>query len=90
VRPPGTARNRREAHTATVSANPSKILSQVECAVRRFGRTTFEVPGRAEEAIEEHRHIVEAVAAADAEAAERLAIEHMRRARELRIGMLIE
>jgi DNA-binding GntR family transcriptional regulator len=63
-------------------------LSQVECAVRRFGRTTFEVPGRTEEAIEEHRHIVEAVAAA--EAAERLAIEHMRRARELRIGMLIE
>lgn len=68
----------------------NRFLSQVEFAVRRFGRTTFEVPGRAKEAVEEHRHIVEAVAEGDAEAAERLAIEHMRRARELRIRMLIE
>jgi DNA-binding GntR family transcriptional regulator len=66
------------------------FLAQVEFAVRRFGRTTFEIPGRAEEAIEEHRRIVEALRAGDAQEAERLATEHMRRARELRIRMLID
>jgi DNA-binding GntR family transcriptional regulator len=75
---------------AAANGHLNRFLSQVEYAVRRFGRTTLEVPGRAEEAVEEHRYIVEAVAAGDAEAAERLAIEHMRRARELRIKMLIE
>jgi DNA-binding GntR family transcriptional regulator len=75
---------------AAANGHLNRFLSQVEYAVRRFGRTTFEVPGRAEEVVEEHRHIVEAVAAGDAEAAERLAIEHMRRAPELRIKMLIE
>jgi DNA-binding GntR family transcriptional regulator len=57
------------------------LLTRVEFAVRRFGRTTFEVPGRAEEAVEEHRRIVEALRAGDAQAAERLATEHKRRAR---------
>lgn len=57
------------------------FLTQVEFAVRRFGRTTFEIPGRAEEAMDEHRRIVEALRAGDAQEAERLAIEHMRRAR---------
>ena len=75
---------------AAANGHLNRFLSQVEYAVRRFGCTPFEVPGRAGEALEEHRHIVEAVAAGDAEAAERLANEHMRRARELRIKMLIE
>lgn len=67
-----------------------RFLGQVEHAVRRFGTTTFQVPGRAEEAVEEHGRIVEAIAAGDAEEAERLALDHMRRARELRIRMLLE
>ena len=53
---------------------------KVKFVVRRFGRTTFEIPGRAEEAMDEHRRIVEALRAGDAQEAERLAIEHMRRA----------
>jgi len=57
------------------------FLTRVEFAVRRFGRTTFEMPGRTEEAMEEHRRIVEALRASDAQAAERLATAHMRRAR---------
>jgi DNA-binding GntR family transcriptional regulator len=40
--------------------------------------------------MEEHHCIVEALTAGDAQAAERLATEHMRRARELRIRMLID
>jgi DNA-binding GntR family transcriptional regulator len=67
-----------------------RFLTHVEFAVRRFGRTTFKVPGRAEEAMEEHRRTVEALTAGDAQAAEHLATEHMRRARELRIRMLID
>ena len=66
------------------------FLTQVEHAVRRFGRTTFEIPGRAEDTIEEHRQIVEAITTSDAKAAESLAIEHMRQARELRIRMLTD
>ena len=66
-----------------------RFLTQGEFAVRRFGRTTS-VPGRTEEAMEEHHRIVEALTAGDAQAAECLATEHMRRARELRIRMLID
>jgi DNA-binding GntR family transcriptional regulator len=67
-----------------------RFLTHVEHAVRRFGRTTFEVPGRVQEAVEEHARILESIAAGDAEAAERLAEEHMRRARQLRVQMLID
>lgn len=67
-----------------------RFLTQVEHAVRRFGRTTFEAPGRAREAVEEHARIIEAIAAGNAEVAEKLATEHMRRARQLRIQMLLD
>jgi DNA-binding GntR family transcriptional regulator len=65
-----------------------RFLTQVEHAIRRFGRTTLEVAGRAQEAVEEHARILESIAIGDAEGAERLAGEHMRRARQLRIQML--
>jgi DNA-binding GntR family transcriptional regulator len=67
-----------------------RFLGQVEHAVRRFGATTFQSPGRAEEAVEEHGRIVEAIAAGDAEGAEKFALDHMQRARELRIRMLLD
>jgi DNA-binding GntR family transcriptional regulator len=67
-----------------------RFLTQVEHEVRRFGRTTFEFPGRADEALAEHTRIVEAIARGDTEVAERLAIEHMRNARELRVRMLVD
>jgi len=75
---------------ASANEYVDRFLTQVEYAVRRFGRTTFEVPGRAQEAVEEHARILECIAARDAEIAERLAREHMRRARQLRIQMLID
>lgn len=55
--------------------------------VLRFHSTTFEYPGRAEEALAEHARIVEAVAAGDPDLAETIAKEHMGRARKIRIEM---
>jgi DNA-binding FadR family transcriptional regulator len=66
------------------------FLGQVEHAVHRFGETTYAYPGRREISVEEHQAIVDAIVASEPEKAERLAIEHMREARRLRIQMLAE
>jgi len=80
----------KEIREASSNDYVDRFLTQVEHAVRRFGRTTFEAPGRAQDAVQEHARILEAITAGDAEAAEKLATEHMRRARQLRIQMLID
>jgi DNA-binding GntR family transcriptional regulator len=67
-----------------------RFLTQIEHAVRRFGRTTLEIPGRSKEALEEHYRIMQAIASGDAKVAESSAIEHMQHARELRIKRLID
>lgn len=73
------------------TANPylSRFLTQVEHAVRRFGQTTFSLPGRGEDAAAEHLGILEAIAAGDPDLAEERAAEHMRRARESRIRQIV-
>ena len=65
-----------------------RFLVQVEYAVRRFARTTFDVPGRVKEALDEHHAIIAAISAGDADEAEARAIEHMRRAREVRFAQM--
>lgn len=72
------------------TGNPylQRFLIQVEHAVRRFERSTLESPGRADEALSEHKGIIAAVAAGDADLAEQRARDHMRRAREVRISRL--
>ena len=81
-------------HKAIREASTNRLLGrflrEVEHGVRRFGDTTLRLPGRAEETLEEHGRIVEAIAAGDPERAENFAIDHMRRARELRISMLLD
>ena len=74
------------------AGNPylDRFLEQVEHAVRRFGQTTFYYPGRMETSTEEHRLISDAILANDPGAAEQLAMNHMRRARQLRLEMLME
>ena len=67
-----------------------RFLAQAEQAYRPFGRVTYEFPGRIEAVLAEHRRILAAIAAGDEEDAERGAIEHLRRTRELRIRMLTE
>lgn len=74
---------------ATGNSYLKRFLTQVEHAVRRLDRTTYELPGRIEESLAEHRGIVEAIIAADPQQAERLAVQHMRRAREIRTQMLL-
>jgi DNA-binding GntR family transcriptional regulator len=73
------------------SGNPylDRFLVQVEHAVRRFGVSTFDAPGRTEQALAEHKSIIEAVAAGDPDLAERRAAEHMRYARETRIQAIL-
>lgn len=66
-----------------------RFLTQLEHAVRRFGRSTFEVPGRAEETLHEHFRIIEAIAAGDAERAELCAVEHMHNARQVRVAQIL-
>ncbi|MQA85501.1 MAG: FCD domain-containing protein [Streptosporangiales bacterium] len=74
------------------SGNPylERFLTQVEHAVRRFGRSTYELPGRVTEMLAEHRAILDAIAAGDADAAQQKAAEHMRRARDARVQGLLD
>ena len=65
-----------------------RFLVQVENSVRRFVTTTFDLPGRASEAVTEHNAVIDAIDAGDADAAERLATSHMRNAREARVRQM--
>ncbi|MGE5767153.1 MAG: GntR family transcriptional regulator [Bacteroidota bacterium] len=55
-----------------------------------LGPTTLAAHSRADESHAEHRAVVEAVAAGDAERAEALMRGHIRRAREIRLAMVLE
>jgi DNA-binding GntR family transcriptional regulator len=66
-----------------------RFLTQVEHAVRRFGRSTYDTPGRVAEMLGEHHAILAAIAAGDADEAERCAVAHMRRAREARMQQIL-
>ena len=74
---------------ATGNRYLERFLEQVESAVRRLGASTYETPGRTTEATEEHRRIATAIAEGDIEGAEAASLDHMRRARELRIASLL-
>ncbi|HEX2141184.1 MAG TPA: GntR family transcriptional regulator [Candidatus Limnocylindria bacterium] len=83
-----------EFHTALARASRNQILQrfvdQVHQAVRRFTRTTFSEPGRAQEAVSEHRQIIDAVKAQDEELAERVARAHMHNALNVRMAMELD
>lgn len=66
-----------------------RILLQVEHAVRRLRESTLSKPSRAEEALEEHRAILEAIARQDGEAAAKAAQVHMLHARDARIRAIL-
>lgn len=73
------------------AGNPylDRFLTQVDNAIRRFGKTTISQPGRMTEALEEHFGILEAIAAGDPDSAERRATKHMRRDREVQVAQLL-
>lgn len=66
-----------------------RFLGQVEHAVRRLPFSTLGQPGRACEVVGEHDGVVRAIEARDPETAERLARAHMKRAREIRISVVL-
>jgi DNA-binding GntR family transcriptional regulator len=55
--------------------------------VARYPSTTLSQPGRWVEANREHRDIIEAIEAQDAERAHDLTAKHFARARELRLAL---
>jgi DNA-binding GntR family transcriptional regulator len=75
----------------TGAANPylERFLNQVEHAVRRLPATTLIHPGRPDEVLREHEAVARAIKEGDGEAAEREAKAHMRRAREIRLAVLL-
>ena len=65
-----------------------QMVRQLHDSARRFGVTTFSLPGRASVAIAEHRAILEAIDRGNAETAGRLAAEHLTHMREARIALI--
>jgi len=66
-----------------------RFLSHIEASVRRFGRSTYETPGRAEEALREHQSIIDAIARGDADLAAALAFRHMERTQEVSLQTVL-
>ena len=73
------------------SGNPYlvRFLTQVEHGVRRFQQTTYNAADRIEETLAEHRAIIDAIAACDADMAVEKSAEHMRRAREAQVRAIL-
>lgn len=68
----------------------TRFLAEIQNAVRRLRVSTYELPGRIEESLGEHERLARAIAERDAERAEQIAREHMRRLAEVRIRMLLQ
>jgi DNA-binding GntR family transcriptional regulator len=86
------ARLNLEFHTAIAAAARNSLLVQflehIHHLVRRFPGTTFQHPGRAKTAVEEHERLIDAIRAGDAARARTIASESMATARGIRIAML--
>jgi DNA-binding GntR family transcriptional regulator len=67
-----------------------KILEPLHLASNRFRLSIFTYPTRMQESAKEHTELAEALAAHDSEAAERIARQHVRRAREIRALLIAE
>lgn len=66
------------------------ILDGMHDTLMLLPSTTFAVEGRQDTAVDEHQAILDAIEARDAESADRLAREHIRRARDTRLGMMFQ
>lgn len=81
-----------EFHEAIARASRNGLLlqfmRQIHDLVRRFPDTTLSYRGRSAEADKEHDALLEALARREPDAAERIARQHMARARQVRIAMI--
>lgn len=79
-----------EFHQAVASAAHNSMLRrfivQAQDWTRRVGTSTVSLPGRRSAAVDEHLRLIDAIAARDAESAERLAREHMATGREFQLA----
>lgn len=64
------------------------FMRQVHDGVRRYPGTTFSWPGRALEAVAEHDALVDSIERHEADTAGRIALDHMERARAIRLRMI--
>jgi len=63
-------------------------LQELQDGIALLGVTTFSAPGRPSTAAEEHRALIDAIAARDADRAERLARSHIQEALRTRLRLL--
>jgi DNA-binding GntR family transcriptional regulator len=66
----------------------SDLLERLAVHLRRYPATTYLRSGRWEEALEEHRRLLEAIREKDPDVAADLAENHMRAARDVRLDMI--
>jgi DNA-binding GntR family transcriptional regulator len=78
-----------EIREATGNAYLRRFLIEVEHAVRRFQRSGYDDPEHMQSSLDEHRRIIDAIAARDPELAAKAAAEHMQAARQMRIRDLL-
>lgn len=64
------------------------LLERLAVHLRRYPATTYLRAGRRDEALEEHRQLLEAIREKDQETAGEVAARHMRAARDVRIDMI--
>ena len=62
------------------------FLTSIRAQTRRIYRSSIESPGRAPDSLAEHLLILEALKSGDVEAAERLAREHVQKARDVAVS----
>lgn len=85
------AERNRAFHHAVVLASHNEtlidLLERLDMHLLRYPATTLQYPGRWDEALVEHRALVEAIAARDADRAAELASTHFTTARDVRLAL---
>jgi DNA-binding GntR family transcriptional regulator len=66
------------------------LLERLAVHLRRYPATTYIRPGRWEEALEEHRQLLDAIRDQDPDAAAAVAAKHMWASRDVRLDMIRE
>jgi DNA-binding GntR family transcriptional regulator len=67
-----------------------RAISGVHESVQRFPQNTLAYPGRLEESVGEHARLLDAIRERDHERAEQIAVEHVRRVRNIRIALSLD
>lgn len=84
----------REFHTEILrigrSANVARFMAQIHESLRRYGPTTLGLPDRAKVAVEEHKRLLDAIAARNEDLAEHHARVHIEAALHARLRILAQ